>query len=222
MQLSHNTHKALAHEPPRLRGVVHRWAAVAMVPLGGWAIAVSAPGVHRFAVGLYVAASALMLALSAGMHHRRRGPRDTERWIRLDHTGIYLMIAMSVTAFSIVGMPPRWRGWVIGASWVLALAGLFVEWHPRRTPRGFAHTMFLVNGWVAVAMVVQLWQSPDAGPVAVGWLLAGGLCYTVGAVVVALRRPDPLPELFGYHEIWHVMVVIAVLCHLWLITVVMA
>ena len=222
MELSHNTRKALAHEPPRLRGVAHRWAAIAMVPLGAWAVAASTPGVHRWAVGLYVAASILMLGLSAGMHHRRRDARATERWIRLDHTGIYVMIATSVTAVSLVGTTPPWRGWVIGVSWVLAVFGLVVEWLPQRTPRGFAHTMFLVNGWVAVVLVVQLWQAPDAGPVAVAWLLAGGLCYTVGAVVVALRRPDPLPTLFGYHEVWHVMVVVAVLCHLWLVAGVLA
>lgn len=222
MELSHNARRAMALQPPRLRGVVHEVAALAMVPIGAVAIAGSSPGVHRVAVALYVAASILMLGLSAAMHRRRRDVRGTERWIRLDHTGIYVMIATGVTAMALVGMPLPWRTWLIVASWLLAGFGLVVEWLPRATPRGFAHTMFLVNGWVAVVLTWQLWQLPEVGVQAVAWLLAGGLCYTVGAVVVAMRRPDPWPTVFGYHEVWHVMVVVAVLCHLWLITVVLA
>lgn len=222
MELSHNAQRALAHNRPRLRGMAHLVAAVAMVPLGGVAMAYSTPGLHRWAVGMYVVASILMLALSAGMHLRCRDARATERWIRLDHTGIYVMIATAVTAVALVGMPMPWQGWVIAVSWVLALAGLIVEWMPRATPRGFAHTMFLVNGSVAVALTYFLWQLPAVGPRSVAWLLAGGLCYNAGAMVVARQRPDPWPRVFGYHEIWHVMVVIAVLCHLWLITVVLA
>ncbi len=222
MQLSHNAHRALANEPPRLRGVVHGVAAVAMVPVGAIAIVGSSPGVHRVAVAMYVVASILMLGLSAAMHLRRRDVAGTERWIRLDHTGIYLMIATAVTSMSLVGMTQPWRTWLIAVSWLLAAFGLVVEWLPRATPRGFAHTMFLVNGWVAVVLMWQLWQVPDVGPQAVAWLLAGGLCYTLGAVVVAVRRPDPWPTVFGYHEVWHVMVVVALACHLWLIAVVLA
>lgn len=222
MELSHNAQRSLTHDPPRVRGLVHLVAAVAMVPVGGIATARSTPGLHRLAVGSYVAASILMLGLSAGMHLRRRNGAATERWIRLDHTGIYVMIATAVTAVVLVGMPMPWRGWVIAISWGLALAGLVVEWVPAATPRGFAHTMFLVNGWVAVVLIVFLWQLPEVGPASVAWLLVGGLCYTAGAIVVARRRPDPWPQVFGYHEIWHVMVVVAVLCHLWLIAVVLA
>ncbi|HKJ57211.1 MAG TPA: hemolysin III family protein [Nitriliruptoraceae bacterium] len=222
MQLSRNAHRAIAAQPPRLRGTIHLAAAIGMVPIGIVAVAVSRPGIHRFAVAIYVVASVVMLGLSAAMHRRRRDLRGTERWVRLDHTGIYLMIATAVTSVALVGMTAPWRNWVIAASWLLAGFGLVVEWLPRATPRGFAHTMFLVNGWLAVVMVWQLWQLPQVGRDAVAWLLAGGLCYTLGAVVVAVRRPDPWPAVFGYHEIWHAMVVIAVLCHLWLITVVLA
>lgn len=221
MQPSHNVSRAMAESKPWLRGVIHGWAAAVVAVLGTWAIVRADPGLHRFAVALYVVGAVVMLGLSAGMHARVRDERATERWVRLDHTGIYVMIAAAITSVAVLGLHGGWRIGLVVVAWIGAALGLVVEWWPRATPRGFAHTMFLVNGWTAVLALWRLWLDPSAGPEAVAWLLAGGLCYTVGAVIVALRRPDPWPEHFGYHEIWHVLVVVAVLMHLWLVAVVL-
>lgn len=222
MEPSTSVQRAMAEAKPLLRGVIHQWAAVVMTGVGVWAMAQAEPGLHRWAVGLYVAAAIVMLVLSAGMHWRRRDARATERWIRLDHTGIYVMIATGMTAVALVGLGSWWRVGLIVGSWLLAGVGLAVEWWPRVTPRGYAYGMFLFNGWIAVVAAWRLWLAPDAGPRAVAWLAAGGVAYTVGAVVVALRRPDPWPRVFGYHEIWHGLVVVALLVHLWLVAAVLS
>ncbi|MBY5163535.1 PAQR family membrane homeostasis protein TrhA [Salsipaludibacter albus] len=221
IQLSPNAERALEAARPRLRGVSHALAAVVSAPLAIRAILVAEPGTPRVAVGMYTLAAVVMLTLSAGMHWRDRGPVATEVWVRLDHTGIYLMIGAATVAVALLGLPPSWQRWVIPVAVVLAVVGLVVEWLPTATPRGFAHGMFLGAGWVMIIGVVELWQGPG-GRAAVVWLVAGGLAYTLGAVIVALRRPDPWPTWFGYHELWHVLVIVAVACHWHLVVGVLA
>lgn len=221
MEPSANVMRALDGPRPRMRGLLHRWGAAALLFVGGGAIMRAGPGAHRAATALYVVASVAMLAASAGMHWRRRNMRETELWIRIDHTGIHLMIPAAVTAVAWLGLGGWLQAAVIWSTWVIALAGLAIEWRRKATPRGFAHGAFLVNGWLGAAGVWGLWQSPEAGPSAVAWLLAGGLVYTVGAILLARRQPDPWPGVFGYHEVWHALVLVALACHLWLIAVVL-
>lgn len=221
IELSRNAERALEAATPRLRGVSHAVAALVSAPLAVRAILSAPSGTPRLAVALYTLAAVLMLSLSAGMHWRERGPTATELWIRLDHTGIYVMIASATVAVALLGLPVVWQRWVIPTAVVAAVVGLVVEWLPRATPRGFAHGMFLGAGWVMMVGIVQLWTGPG-GPVAVWWLLAGGLAYTAGAVIVALRRPDPWPSWFGYHELWHALVIVAVACHWHLVVGILA
>lgn len=219
-ELSRNAEYALEASRPRLRGWTHALAAPVALVLAVRAIAAAPSGTPRLAVALYTVATTTMLALSAGMHWRDRDPVATEIWVRLDHSGIYVMVAAATVAVALLGLPPTWRRWTIGAGIALAVVGLGVEWLPRRTPRGFAHGMFLGGGWAMTVGVVELWRGP--GPIAVAWLAAGGVAYTVGAVLVALRRPDPWPDVFGYHEVWHVFVLVAVACHWHLVVGVLA
>lgn len=221
IELSRNAERALAAATPRLRGISHALAALVSAPLAVRAILLAEPGTPRLAVALYTLAAVVMLSLSAGMHWRQRGPVATEVWVRLDHTGIYVMIASATVSVALLGLPAHWQRWVIPVAVLAAVVGLFVEWMPRATPRGFAHGMFLGAGWVLMIGIVQLWQGPR-GPLAVAWLLAGGLAYTAGAVIVALRRPDPWPTWFGYHELWHMLVLVAVACHWHLVVGILA
>lgn len=220
VELSRNAEHALKASQPRARGWSHAIAAPVALVLAIRATAAAPTGTPRLAVALYTLSAAMMLALSAGMHWRERGPVATEMWIRLDHSGIYVMVASATVAVALLGLPPPWRRWIIVAAIVLAIVGLVVEWLPHRTPRGFAHGMFLGGGWAMMVGVVELWRGP--GPIAVAWLAAGGIAYTVGAVLVALRRPDPWPDVFGYHEVWHVFVLVAVACHWHLVVAVLA
>ncbi len=220
IELSQNAERALVASRPHLRGLTHIIGALVALPVALLAIAHAPAGTVRLAVALYTLAATLMLSMSAGMHWRVRDPAATEVWIRLDHTGIYLMVAAATVAVALLGLPSGWQRWVIPVAVAIAAVGLVVEWLPRRTPRGFAHGMFLGGGWAMMVGVVEVWRGP--GPVAVLWLVAGGAAYTIGAVLVALRRPDVWPEVFGYHEVWHVLVLVAVACHWHLVVDVLA
>ena len=209
---SHSTDRALAAEVrPSLRGLSHRLAAIVSVPAAIWVV-VAAPTVRaRVAVGVFGACITAMFALSATVHARRWSARTTEVLFRLDHTGIYLAIAGTATPIAVLGLQGWHRTAMLGGVWLAAVGGIVVEWLPFRTPRGVAYTLYLVMGWATVPFVPALVSTAGWGTV--GLLLAGGLAYTVGAVIVAVRRPDPAPAVFGYHEVWHLLVVVAVGLH---------
>src|SRR5690606_28951193 len=100
---------------------------------------------------------------------------------------------------------------VLAGVWGVAVAGTAVEWWPARTPRGVAHALYLVTGWATIPFLPAVVANRGWGTGLL--LLGGGLLYTVGAVIVAVRRPDPVPSVFGYHEVWHLLVIGAVLLH---------
>lgn len=209
---SHSTDRALSAEVrPALRGVVHRLAAILAVP-AAVALVVAAPTVRdRVTVGLFGACIAAMFATSAAVHHRRWSEHVTEVLFRLDHSGIYLAIAGTATAIGMLGLDGWHRPVVVGGVWAVAGIGMVLEWLPFRTPRGLAYTLYLVMGWAVVPFLPAVATNRGWGVVVL--LLAGGALYTVGAVIVAVQRPDPAPHVFGYHEVWHLMVLLAVVLH---------
>jgi hemolysin III len=208
---SHNTRRALSLPRPRLRGISHRVAAVLAVPAGIWLVASAPGGTPRLAALVFAVCIALMFSASALVHFKPWGPHTTEVLFRLDHTTIYLAIAGTATPIALLALSDPWRSVLLWGSWGIAALGILIEWLPFATPRGLAHTLYLVLGWATVPLLPKILD-------ATGWdtvtlLLLGGLFYTVGAVIVAIRRPDPNPNLLGYHEIWHLLVIAAVAAH---------
>ena len=196
---------------PSLRGVSHRAAAILAVP-AAVGLALTAPaGTPRLAAVVFGASIAVMLATSAVVHYRDWDPHTTEVLFRLDHTGIYLAIAGTATPVALLALDGWHQSLLLGWVWGLGLLGIVLEWLPFATPRGVAHTLYLVLGWAAVPFLPAV--VAHRGWDTAGLLLAGGLLYTVGAVVVAVQRPDPAPRVFGYHEVWHLLVVLAVVLH---------
>ncbi len=217
---SHNTERALAAEVrPALRGVSHRVAAVLAVPAGVGLVMAAPAGRARVAAAVFGVCIAAMLTISAVVHHRRWPPRTTEVLFRLDHTGIYLAIAGTATPIGMLALHGWHRDVVLWGIWAAAVVGIAIEWLPFRTPRGVAHTLYLVMGWATVPFVSAV--VAERGWVAGALLLAGGALYTVGAIVVAVGRPDPVPHVFGYHEVWHLLVVLAVVLHYAMVGVVL-
>lgn len=211
LQRSLNTQRALTAPRPRLRGTSHLLAAVLSLPIGvGWWLSVEA-GRPRVAVGAFLVGITAMFSFSALLHLRRWTAGTYEALFRLDHTGIYLAIGGTGVAIATLGLQGVPRLVLLAVSIVGVSIGILVEWLPFAPPRGFSNTVYITLGWVPIILLPWLWAT--AGPVTVALLLAGGVPYTSGAIMLAQQRPDPFPSWFGYHELWHLFVIIAVVIH---------
>lgn len=196
---------------PTTRGWSHLAAALVTVPgAATWTILAPA-GRPRAAVAAFAWGVALMFTASALLHLRRWSVTACERLVRLDHTGIYLAIGGTGLALGTLGLTGAPRVVLVTIAVVGTVLGVVVEWLPFAPPRGFTNTVYLTLGWSPVVLVP--WLAATSGPGTVALLLLGGAMYTVGAVVVGLRRPDPVPGHFGYHELFHVLVIAAVATH---------
>lgn len=206
-----NTERMLGSVRPAWRGRLHLSAAVAWLPAAiVWAALVPA-GRPRWAVAAFGVGMGLMFIGSATLHLRPWTARLYEPLFRLDRSGIFLAIGGTGVALALLGLEGWPRRILLAGAIVGTVVGIVTEWLPFAPPRGFANTVYLTLGWVPVVLLPWLWRS--AGVAVVLLLLAGGVLYTVGAVIVGLRRPDPLPALFGYHELFHALVILAAAAH---------
>ena len=205
---------------PRWRGVSHLVAALVSVPAAIWATSAAPTGEATKAVAVFAVGVTVMFGVSAVVHARRWSPHVTELLFRADHTAIYIAIAGTATPVALLGL----HGWpsrvLLWGVWGATAVGILLEWLPFPTPRGMANAVYLTMGWALVPFLPAFVR--DAGWLATGLLLGGGALYTVGAVIVGTRRPDPRPQIFGYHEIWHLFVIAAVGVHYVLVAGVLA
>jgi len=195
---------------PRFRGVSHRIAFFLTIPLGvalGLEVETSAGRVAAIAFGTSVVT---MFGASA-LYHTVDWPEARRRWMRrLDHAGIYALIAGSYTPVGLLVLSGNWRLVVLGIVWTGAAIAIALKFFWLDAPKWLSAVIGIGLGWVAIAVLPQIFDRVGiAGSVLV---LAGGLAYTAGALVYALRRPDPLPAVFGYHEVFHALVIVAVAC----------
>jgi hemolysin III len=197
-----------AAQKPRLRGVFHEWAFFAAIPLG-IVLGVEAKG-PRAIVGawIFAASVALMFGASALYHRVDWSPAKRIVLRRVDHLGIYGLIAGTYTPVGLLTLHGAWRWSVLGVVWGGALVAAVVKMSFPHAPKWVAASIALALGWVGVAAFPKIASQLGAGGATL--ILLGGLCYTAGAIVYARRRPDPLPGTFGYHEIFHLLVVVAV------------
>jgi hemolysin III len=201
---------AAAHklaQKPRLRGVSHQWAF--FVSLGAGAALIFAASGSRavIAMSIYAFSLSAMLGTSA-LYHRVTWTPDVRQWMRrLDHTMIFVFIAGTYTPFALLVMHGTLANLVLIVVWATALAGLILNLVWISAPYWFTAVVYLSTGWVAIVTLPQLWD--EIGPVGVGMIALGGAFYSAGAVVYARRKPDPRPQVFGYHEIFHVLVIAA-------------
>jgi hemolysin III len=194
-------------QKPRLRGVSHQWAF--FVSLGAGTALVLAASTPRATVAMAVYAFSLSALLgTSALYHRVTWTPEARRWMRrLDHTMIFVFIAGTYTPFALLVMHGELAKVVLIVVWATAAAGAVLNLLWVSAPRWFSAAIYLSTGWVAIATLPQLWE--EIGPVGVGLIALGGALYTAGAVVYARRRPDPRPDVFGYHEIFHVLVIAA-------------
>ncbi len=197
---------------PKLRGVIHECSFPVSLVAGGLLVYFAAGGRERLALAIYAISLSALLGTSA-LYHRVNWKRPSARmWMRrLDHSMIFLLIAGTVTPFLILVVGGALGTALLIAVWAGALAGILVEVLWVTSPRWVSVAVYLTVGWIGAIAFPSIVSNAGIGAGAL--IAAGGILYTVGAVVYAKQRPDPSPTVFGYHEIFHVLVVAAAIAH---------
>jgi hemolysin III len=194
---------------PLLRGVSHEVAAYLAAPaaLVLWALAPVEvrPGVATFGVSLVV-----LFAVSASYHRPTWRPRARDLIGRLDHSAIFLLIAGTATPFGLILGPGAGFTW-LKVAWAGALLGVALSLAWPTAPKPLMAAVYVLLGWSNVPVLPAMVRT--LGPAVMAAVLAGGLIYTAGALVYARKWPDPFPRIFGYHEIFHLCVIVAAVLH---------
>ncbi len=204
--------EAIASVKPRLRGVSHEWAFFISLVLGAALIVAAKTPEATLAVAIYAVSLSALLGTSA-LYHRVDWKRpEARRWMRrLDHSMIFFLIAGTYTPFALLVLDGPLADAILVVVWIGAIAGAVVETVWIDHPKWVAALIYMSLGWVAVAAFPQLWV--DMGATGTLLVAAGGLLYTAGAVVYATQRPNPSPRVFGYHEVFHALVIAAAAAH---------
>jgi len=194
---------------PRLRGVLHQVAFVVACVVGVLLVA-AADGRRLVAAAVFAASAAAMLGASA-VYHRVTWTTRARMWMRrVDHAGIYLLIAGTYTPVGLLSLHGVLQRTVLAVVWCGAGAAILTKLFWARSPKWLSAVFGIALGWVGIVAMPQL--AHTEGAAAVVLLGAGGVAYTIGAVVYALRRPNPFPATFGYHEVFHAFTLVALAC----------
>ena len=156
--------------------------------------------------------SLVALYLASSLYHLLPlSPVGVARLRKLDHMAIFVLIAGTYTPFCLLALDDGWG--LLALVWSLALCGVLLKLFWMGAPRWLSVALYLGMGWVAVIAAPTLLRAVPAGGMI--WVLAGGLTYSAGALVYGLKRPHPLPGVFGFHELWHLFVLAGSACHFW-------
>ena len=209
--MEHRVADLAAALKPRLRGVLHQAAFAISLITGTALVCLAEGGRARTAATVYAVSVALLFGTSAAYH---RGPwtgRSREVMKRLDHSMIFILIAGTYTPFALLLLEGTARWVVFGLVWGGALAGVVLRNSIRRPARWLFVGIYMLLGWTALGVLPQL---ADAGGMrVVVLLLVGGLFYSLGAIVYAMKRPNPSPRWFGFHEVFHAFTLLAFVTH---------
>jgi hemolysin III len=196
---------------PRLRGVFHQYAFFVSLASGTLLVLLAATPRASVAAAIYAASVSALFGVSALYHRVTWNGPARRRLRRLDHAMIFLLIAGTYTPIGLLVLNGTLATVVLAVVWGGAVAGTVLEVVWTGAPRWLGGTIYLALGWVAVVAMPQLFAQLG---VAGGLLIvAGGLVYSAGAAVYALRRPDPVPAVLGYHEVFHLLVIAGVAAH---------
>jgi len=165
------------------------------------------------AFGVFGLSLVALYATSTLYHLLPLSPSGVARLRRLDHMTIFVLIAGTYTPFCLLALDGGWRWGLLGLIWSLALCGVLLKVFWMDAPRWLSVVLYLGMGWVAVIAAPALFRAVPPGGIT--WVLGGGLVYSAGALVYGLKRPNPVPGVFGFHEVWHLFVLAGSACHFW-------
>jgi hemolysin III len=194
---------------PKLRGVFHEIGFYAAAAVGVLLVVTAEPGRARMAGAIFASCVVVCFGASAVYHRPMWRPRPRAWLARLDHIGVYLLIAGSYAPFGLIVLSRGWAIPVLAVVWGGALLAIVLKIVWLQAPKWLSAVIGLTLGWVGAVTFPQLLK---LSLVAILLVVASGILYTAGAVVYARRHPDPHPRVFGYHELFHVLTIAAVAC----------
>ncbi len=173
-----------------------------------------ASGWHVLSFSVYGTSLVLLFTASSLYHLLPLSPRGVTALRRLDHSMVGVLIAGTYTPICVLALRGAWGWSLLGVIWALALAAAVLKLVWIDVPRRLSVGIYLLMGWLGVVAIFPL--TAALPPAALAWLGAGGLLYSFGAVIYACKRPDPIPDVFGFHEIWHLFVIAGSAAHWWM------
>ena len=195
---------------PTWRGWIHAATFPLAVVLGVILLVLADGTAAKISSAIFFASSLLLFGISALYHRINWSPKVKAMFKRFDHANIFLLIAGSYTPLSVLCLPADKATILLVLVWTGALLGIGFRIFWIGAPRWLYVPLYVILGWAAVMFIVDFFQ---AAPVTMSLIIAGGLLYTVGAVFYGLKRPNPWPGKFGFHELFHLCTLLAFLCH---------
>ncbi len=196
---------------PKLRGVLHEVAFFVSLVAGAALVWAAPTTSSKLLCLVYACSISLLFGVSALFHRHTWGPVGRRRMRRADHSTIFIAIAGSYTPVAGIALTGWARAAVLLLVWIGALVGITLRQLWLDAPKWVIALPYVVVGWAAVVVLPQLYRA--LGPTGFALLLAGGLAYSAGAVVYSLKKPDPVPGVFGYHEVFHACTIVGAVLH---------
>ena len=197
-------------DKPRLRGVLHQWAFFLFAGLGVWLVA-SQRDAHLWPAAVFAASVLGVFGTSALYHRVKWSSRWYARVRRLDHTMIFGLIMGTYTPIFVVALAESDVGLYFKIAWAVTAAGALMTLLWQTAPKWVRSLVYVGVGWIGVPVLPDIVDA--LGYAGLSLLVGGGVAYSIGAVFYALKRPNPFPGVFGYHELFHALVVVAVAMH---------
>ena len=196
---------------PLLRGHFHQAAFFVALGAGSVLTALAKDSRTQQICFIYVASLLTMYACSS-LYHRVHWQPNPRKWLRrLDHAAIFFLIAGTGTPISLLGLKGDSGDQLLKIFWIMAIAGVAKELFWITAPKWLSAIFFVLMGWAGAPYLSEM--NTNLGQTNVVLLIAGGSIYTLGALIYASKKPDPIPDFFGYHELFHLLVIIASILH---------
>jgi hemolysin III len=197
---------------PRLRGVSHQWAFVVSIFTGAALVLLAPNGQAMMAAAIYSLSVMALFGTSALYHRINWKTLNARRWMRrLDHSMIFVLIAGTYTPFALLALDGKLATAILIVVWSGALAGVILQLCWVDAPRMLSAVVYIAMGWVALVAYPEMVDK--VGITGTALVTAGGILYSVGAIIYATKRPNPAPKVFGYHEVFHALVIAAAALH---------